>query len=57
MIKNKKSKSVVQLDANDLYGYTMFTFFPKKRLKWIDPKNFDSNKYSGNQFERLSFRS
>ena len=48
MIKNKKSKSVVQLDANDLYGYTMFTFFPTKRLKWIDPKNFDSNKYGGN---------
>ena len=48
MTKSKKLKSVGQLEANDLYGYTIFTIFPAKRLKWIDPKNFDSNKYSSN---------
>ena len=26
----------------------MSTFLPTSRSKWIDPKNFDSNKYNSN---------
>ena len=36
-----KSKYIVLLDANNLYGHSMSRFFPTCRLKWIDPKKFD----------------
>ena len=26
------------LDANNLYGYAMYTFLPTSGFKWIDPK-------------------
>ena len=36
------------LDANELYGYKMSTFLPTGGFKWIDIKEFHSNKYSSN---------
>ena len=36
------------LNANNLYGYVMSKFLPKKGFKWINSKNFDSNKCSSN---------
>ena len=33
-------------DANNLYGYAMFKFLPKRWFKWIDPKEFDLKKYT-----------
>ena len=41
------SKHIIDLDANNLYGYAMSTFLPTGRIKWIDHKAFDSDKYSG----------
>ena len=39
-------KPIIYFDENNLCGYAMPTFFPTSRFKWIDPKDFDSNKYS-----------
>ena len=38
----------VQLDANNLYGYAISKFLPTCEFKWIDPKQFDLNKYNSN---------
>ena len=42
----QESKRIVQLDANNLYGYAMSKFLPISGRKWIDPKEFDLNKYT-----------
>ena len=34
------------LDANNSYGYAMSKFLPIGGFKWIDPKEFDLNKYT-----------
>ena len=36
------------LDANNLYGYAMPKFLRTSGFKYIDPKEFDLNKYSSN---------
>ena len=36
---------------NNLYGYAMFKFIPTTRFEWIDPKEFDLNKYTSNSLE------
>ena len=41
-------KHIIYLDANNLCGYAMFKFLPTSGFKWIDPKEFDLNKYSSN---------
>ena len=33
---------------NNLYGYAMSKFLPKREFKWIDPKESDLNKYNSN---------
>ena len=43
---NQESKHIIYLDANNLYGYAMSKFLPTSGFKWIDPKEFDLNKYS-----------
>ena len=35
-------------DTYNLYGYAMSKFLPTSRFKWINPKEFDRNKYSSN---------
>ena len=41
-------KYIVYLDANNLHGYVMSKFLPTSGFKWIDPKEFDLNKYFSN---------
>ena len=42
----QKSKHVIYLDASNLYGYVISKFVPTSGFKWIDPKEFDLNKYT-----------
>ena len=44
----QESKYIIYLEANNLYGYAMSKFLPTSGFKWIDLKDFDSNKYSSN---------
>ena len=44
----QESKHIIYLDANDLYGYDISKFLPTSGFKWIDPKEFDLNKYTSN---------
>ena len=44
----EESKHIRYLDANNLYGYAMSKFFPTSAFKWIDPKEFELNKYTSN---------
>ena len=48
----QKSKHIIYLDANNLYGYAMSAFLPTNGFKWIDPKEFDLNKYTSNSSKR-----
>ena len=41
-------KHIIYLAANNLYGYSMSKFLPTSGFKWIDPKEFDLNKYTSN---------
>ena len=45
---NEDSKHIIYLGANNLNVYSMSKFLPTGGFKQIDPKNFDSNKYSSN---------
>ena len=36
------------MDANNLYRHAMPRFLPTRGFKWIDPKEFDLNKYTSN---------
>ena len=36
------------MDANNLYGYAMYKFLPTSGFKWINPNEFDLNKYTSN---------
>ena len=44
----QESKPIIYLDANNLYGYAMSKFLLTSGFKWIDPKEFDLNKYTSN---------
>ena len=44
----QKLEHIVYLDANSLYGCAMSKFLPANGFKWIDPKEFNLNKYSSN---------
>ena len=45
----QKSKHIICLDANNFYGNAKF--LPTDRFKWIDPKEFDLNKYTKNSLK------
>ena len=49
MTQNPKqeSKKIIYFDVNNLYGYAM--------SKWIDPEDFDLNKYTSNMDVFLKF--
>ena len=38
----QKSKHIIYFDADNSFGYA--EFLPTGGFKWVDPKNFDSNK-------------
>ena len=44
----QESKHIIYLDASNLCGYAMSKFLPTSSFKWIDPKEFDLNKYTSN---------
>ena len=44
----QKSKHIIHLDTNYLYGYAMSKFLPTGVFKWIDTNEFDLNKYNKN---------
>ena len=46
MTQKQEQKHFIYLDANNLYGYAMSKFLPTSSFKWIDPKEFDLNKYT-----------
>ena len=39
-------KHIINLDANNLYGYAMSKFLPASGFKWIDPKESALFKYT-----------
>ena len=41
-------KHIIYLDANNLDDYAMSRFLTTIGFKWIDPKEFDLNKYHSN---------
>ena len=43
-----KNQNITYLDAIKLYGYAMPKFLPTSGFKWIDPKEYDWNKYTSN---------
>ena len=48
----QESKHIIYLDKNNLYGLILMSkFLPISGLKWVDPKEFDLNKYSSNSSE------
>ena len=48
-------KHIIYLDANNLCGYAMSRILPTSGFKWIDPKEFDLNKYTNNSLEGCVF--
>ena len=48
----QESKHIIYLDANSLYGYAMSKFPLTSGFKWIDPEEFDFNKYTSNSPKR-----
>ena len=42
------TKYIEYLVADSLFDYAMFKFLPRGRFQWIDPKEFDLNKYTSN---------
>ena len=43
-----KNQNIIYLDENNLYGYAMSKFLLTSGFKWIEPKEFDLNKYTSN---------
>ena len=43
-----QSEHSISLDTNKLYGNLTSKLLPISRFKWIDPKDFEWNKYSSN---------
>ena len=41
-------KHIIYLDANNIYGHAMPKFCQTGGFKWIDPNEFDLNKYTSN---------
>ena len=46
--QKQELKQMIYLDANNIYGYAMSKFLSASELKWINPKEFDFNKYTSN---------
>ena len=44
----QESKHITYLETSNLYGYAMSKFLPTSGFKWIDPKEFDLNRYTSN---------
>ena len=42
----QESKHIIYLDTNNLNDYAMSKFLPISWFTWIDPKEFEINKYT-----------
>ena len=51
-----ESKHIIYLDTKNLYVYALCKFLATGGFKWIDPKEFDLNKYTSNSAKMLCFR-
>ena len=51
LITQNKNQNIY-LDASNVSGYVIFKFLPTSEFKWIDPKEFDLNKYTSSSSER-----
>ena len=51
----QESKHIIYLDVNSLWGYAMSKFLQTSGSKWIDPKEFDLNKYISNSLKGCVF--
>ena len=49
--RKQESKHIIYLDENNLYGYAMSKYLTISGFKWIDPKEFDLDKYTSNSSE------
>ena len=47
-----ESKHIIYSDENNLYGYAMSKLLPTSGFKWIDPEEFDLNKYTSNSSKK-----
>ena len=54
LITQNKNQNVY-LYANHLYGYAMSRFLPTSGFKWMDPEEFDLNKYTSNSWKGCVF--
>ena len=48
----QEPQHIISLEANNIYGYAMSKFLPTSSFRWIDPKEFDLNKYTSNSSKR-----
>ena len=48
----QKSKHIIYLDANNLYGHEISKFLLTSGFKWINPRAFDLNKYTSNSSKK-----
>ena len=53
-LKFYEPKHIIYLDANNLHGYAMSKFLPTSVSKWIDPEEFELNKYTSNSLKGYS---
>ena len=56
LLTQNKNQNIIYLEANNLYGYEMSKFLPTSGFKWIDPKEFDLNKYTSNSSKGCVFK-
>ena len=46
----QETKHIIYLAANNFYGYAMSKFLPTGGFKWINPEEFNLNKYASNTY-------
>ena len=52
MIQNKMIQNEnIYLDTNNLYSYAMSQFLPRNGFQWINPKEFELNKYTSHSLK------
>ena len=51
----QESKHIIYLGAKNLYDYAMPKFLPTSGFKWLNPKEFDLNKYTSNSSKGCVF--
>ena len=47
-LTQSKNQNILYTETQTTYGYAMSKFLPTSGFKWIDPKEFDLDKYTSN---------